>query len=896
MITSASGAPRRRPTANFSANPRSGPEPLTVRFTDTSTSRDGITSREWDFDSDGVVDSAETNPIHMYDQDGTYTVTLRVYESDGDSDTETKAHYVTVTDTEPRADFNATPTSGLAPLQVRFTDTSTSYDGITGWTWNFGDGQSSEEQNPNHVYAADGTYTVILMVLEEDGSDDVKTKMNYITVTDTAPKADFSYSQDTAPLTISFTDQSTSYDEIVSWFWDFGDGQTSTEQNPTHKFLDDGNFNVRLTVTDDDGSTDTISKQVALMNSPPTADFDIVSSEKPTVNEDISFIDQSSDPDGDIVSWFWDLGDGTNSTAQNVTHRYQALGTYIVSLTITDNDGATDTASKNITIYDVTPPVTIDDYDGLWHNTDFTITLTATDDLSGVAETYYRINEGPIRNVGTHGQPLITTESANNRLEYWSVDNAGNEETHHIVWDIKLDKTSPTAVAEPDLVIDEDTSMTFDGSASTDNIGITSYTWVFFDEAPQTLTGVNPTYTFYAPGVYTVSLTVTDAALNDATDTLIITVRDITEPIANAGDDQVVHEDVAVAFDGSASTDNVGIISYVWTFVDVTPQILLGVNSTYIFDMPGVYNVTLTVSDAQENSATDVVTFTVIDASWPAANAGSDQNVDENTLVDFDGSASTDNVGIISYVWTFTDGTLQTLFGVNPSYTFETPGVYTVTLNVTDAEGHFTTDTVVITVRDVTPPLIEIGNYATVVENAPVNFDASGSYDNVGIIDYQWDFGDGTFENSTIPSVIHAYTKPGVYTVILTVVDETGNVNSASISIVVYRDTDRDFLADYLDADDDNDGMPDDWEILHGLDPLDPSDASLDRDGDGFSNLTEYQMDSNPNVYTSPSPFPLFVMLTIATTGFIFSGVLFVRIRRREHTPEETRKRYVFCR
>jgi PKD repeat protein len=809
MITSASGAPRRRPTANFSANPRSGPEPLTVRFTDTSTSRDGITSREWDFDSDGVVDSAETNPIHMYDQDGTYTVTLRVYESDGDSDTETKAHYVTVTDTEPRADFNATPTSGLAPLQVSFTDTSTSYDGIAGWTWNFGDGQSSEEQNPNHVYAADGTYTVILMVLEEDGSDDVKTKMNYITVTDTAPKADFSYSQDTAPLTISFTDQSTSYDEIVSWFWDFGDGQTSTEQNPTHKFPDDGNFNVRLTVTDDDGSTDTISKQVALMNSPPTADFDIVSSEKPTVNEDISFIDQSSDPDGDIVSWFWDLGDGTNSTAQNVTHRYQALGTYIVSLTITDNDGATDTASKNITIYDVTPPVTIDDYDGLWHNTDFTITLTATDDLSGVAETYYRINEGPIRNVGTHGQPLITTESANNRLEYWSVDNAGNEETHHIVWDIKLDKTSPTAVAEPDLVIDEDTSMTFDGSASTDNIGITSYTWVFFDEAPQTLTGVNPTYTFYAPGVYTVSLTVTDAALNDATDTLIITVRDITEPIANAGDDQVVHEDVAVAFDGSASTDN---------------------------------------------------------------------------------------VGIISYVWTFTDGTLQTLFGVNPSYTFETPGVYTVTLNVTDAEGHFTTDTVVITVRDVTPPLIEIGNYATVVENAPVNFDASGSYDNVGIIDYQWDFGDGTFENSTIPSVIHTYTKPGVYTVILTVVDETGNVNSASISIVVYRDTDRDFLADYLDADDDNDGMPDDWEILHGLDPLDPSDASLDRDGDGFSNLTEYQMDSNPNVYTSPSPFPLFVMLTIATTGFIFSGVLFVRIRRREHTPEETRKRYVFCR
>ena len=799
IMTSASAAPRRRPTADFSATPTSGPEPLTVRFTDTSTSRDGITAWEWDFESDGIVDSTEPNPIHVYDQDGKYTVTLRVYESDGDSDTETKAHYVTVTDTEPRADFNATPTSGLAPLQVSFTDTSTSYD------------------------------------------------------------------------------------EIVSWAWEFGDGKTSTQKNPIHKFSDSGTFNVRLTVTDADGSPDTITKQILVLNNAPIADFDIVSSEKPKTNEEITFVDTSSDPDGDVVSWFWDFGDEKTSSTQNATHKYQDPGTFVVSLTITDNHGATDTAFRNVTIFGVIPPVTIDDYDGLWHNAGFTITLTVTDDLSGVAETYYRINDGPIQNVGTHGQPLITTESANNKLEYWSVDNAGNEETHHVIQNIKLDKTSPTAVAGPDLVIDEDTPMTFDGSVSYDNIGITSYTWAFFDETPQMLTGANPTYTFYTPGLYTVTLTVTDAALNYAKETVTITVVDTTKPIANAGDDRVTHGGATVTFDGSGSTDNVEVVSYVWTFVDVTHQTLLGVNPTYIFEIPGVYNVTLIVSDGQGNLATDIVTITVIDATWPAANAGPDQVVGENTLVSFDGSASSDNVGIISYMWTFMEGTLQTLFGVNPSYTFEIPGVYTVTLNVTDAEGHFTTDTVVITVRDMTPPLIEIGNYATVIENAPVNFDASGSYDNVGIIDYQWDFGDGTFENSTIPSVIHSYTKPGVYTAMLTVVDESGNANSASISVVVYRDTDGDFLADYLDTDDDNDGMPDDWEILHELDPLDPSDALLDRDGDGFSNLTEYQIDSNPNVYTSPSPFPLFVVLMIATTGFIFSGVLFVRIRRREN-------------
>jgi len=94
---------------------------------------------------------------------------------------------------------------------------------------------------------------------------------------------------------------------------------------------------------------------------------------------------------------------------------------------------------------DMIPPTTTDDYDKVWHTTDFTITLVATDVGRGVAETYYKINDGPIQNVGAHGQPRITTESANNKLEYWSVDNAGNEELpHKVLTGIKLDKTAPT--------------------------------------------------------------------------------------------------------------------------------------------------------------------------------------------------------------------------------------------------------------------------------------------------------------------------------------------------------------------------------------------------------------------------------------------------------------------
>jgi len=93
---------------------------------------------------------------------------------------------------------------------------------------------------------------------------------------------------------------------------------------------------------------------------------------------------------------------------------------------------------------DVTPPVTADDYDGLWHTANFTINLEAVDDLSGVKETYYKISGGSVSSVSVSGQPYITTENSNNTLEYWSEDKAGLNETHHILMNIKLDKTPPS--------------------------------------------------------------------------------------------------------------------------------------------------------------------------------------------------------------------------------------------------------------------------------------------------------------------------------------------------------------------------------------------------------------------------------------------------------------------
>jgi len=602
------------------------------------------------------------------------------------------------------------------------------------------------------------------------------------------------------------------------------------------------------------------------------------------VDEDTSMtFDGSASFDNiNITSYTWTFFDETPQTLTGVNPNYtfNTPGNYNVTLTITDAalNSATDTVV--VTVLDITKPIANAGDDRVIHEgTQVTFNgSSSTDNVEIVSYiwTFVDVTQQTLLDANAtyiFATPGVYTVTLN------VSDAADNWDTDEVIITV-LDVTMPVADAGPNQTIDEDTSMTFDGSASIDNVGITSYTWSFFDVTPQTLTGMNPTYTFNTPGNYPVTLTVTDAALNSATDTVVVTVLDITKPIANAGDDQVVHEDVTVVFNGSGSYDPEGglITSYIWTFIDDTLQTLSGVNSTYIFEIPGIYNVTLTISDEQGNSATDIVTITVVDATWPAANAGLDQIVDEDTLVNFDGSASLDNVGITSYIWTFTDGTLQTIFGINSNYTFETPGVYTVTLKVSDAEGHHTTDTVAITVLDITPPIVDIGSYTSVVERVPVNFDASGSSDNVGIVSYLWDFGDGTVENSTISSVIRTYTNPGVYMVILTVMDGEGNDAQATISIVVNRDTDGDLIADLIDTDDDNDGMSDDWEILRGLDPFDPSDASLDIDGDGLSNLTEYQIGSDPNVYTSPSPFPLFVLLVVAIIGFIISlGILFWR-------------------
>jgi PKD repeat protein len=245
--------------AAFSATPTSGNAPLNVTFTDESTGA-LLSAWAWDFGDSGT--STAQNPTHQYAAAGTYTVSLTVTGLAG-PDTETKVDYIGVGAPPPTvADFSATPTGGNVPLNVSFTDESTGTL-LSAWAWDFGDGGTSTQQSPAHQYTTAGTYTVSLTVTGFAGPD-TETKTDYITV-ETAAGANFSATpiEGVAPLEVAFTDLTTG--DVVAWDWDFGDGGTSTVQDPSHEYTEPGRYTVSLVASDSYGSdTETKTRYIAV--------------------------------------------------------------------------------------------------------------------------------------------------------------------------------------------------------------------------------------------------------------------------------------------------------------------------------------------------------------------------------------------------------------------------------------------------------------------------------------------------------------------------------------------------------------------------------------------------------------------------------------------------------
>jgi len=270
------------------------------------------------------------------------------------------------------------------------------------------------------------------------------------------------------------------------------------------------------------------------------------------------------------------------------------------------------------------------------------------------------------------------------------------------VFVIKLDITVPVANAGPDQVVNESTLVTFNGSASFDNVAIVNYTWAFFNGSQNmTLNGSGPDHFFKIPGTYEVTLSVQDGVGNMGIDTFNITVLMYPIPIAEAGPDQFVNQSDRMTFNGSASRDNIGVVSYLWAFSDGINNIMLaGVSPKWAFTEPGIYHVILEVLDADANWDQDILNITVFDITNPVAILDPGLTMDRGALATFNGTGSQDNVGVVNYSWTLINNdTVIILYGPAPSFRFWSPGVFTVMLTVEDAAGNHDINVMAVTVN-----------------------------------------------------------------------------------------------------------------------------------------------------------------------------------------------------
>jgi PKD repeat protein len=415
----------------------------------------------------------------------------------------------------PTADANG-PYTGTEGIPVAFDGSgSNDLDGnIVAYDWDFGDGSTGTGQSPTHTYAGTGTFDVELVVTDDAGDTDSAMTTATIGVGNQAPVADANgpYSG-TVNVAVSF-DGSGSNDpdgSIVSYDWDFGDGSSGSGATPSHAYGSPGTYNVALTVTDDQGVTDSANSTATIDagNQAPIADAGGTYSG--TVGVALGFDGSgSNDPDGSIVSYDWDFGDGNSATGSNPSHSYAAVGNYNVTLTVTDDEGASnqDTTTANIGAVDNASPVA--DANGPYNGTvgePVSFDGTGSTDSDGSIVAYdWDFGDGSAGTGPTPTHTYATDGTYNVTLTVTDNSNAGDSATTTAT--IGVGNQAPVADANGPYSGTVGLPVEFDGTGSSDDGDILAYDWDFGDGT--TGTGPTPAHTYDVADTYNVTLTVTD--------------------------------------------------------------------------------------------------------------------------------------------------------------------------------------------------------------------------------------------------------------------------------------------------------------------------------------------------------------------------------------------------
>ena len=750
--------PEPKPDANFLASPTTGAGPLSVDFTDTSSGNIGNWS--WDF-GDGTT-STQRHPSHTYQDPGSYSISLTVTGSGG-TDTRTKADLVVVTAPAlPEVVFTASETTGLAPFSVSFSDSSSG--NISSWEWDFGDGASSTLQHPSHTYTETGTYAVQLTVSGSAGSQTL-TKSEFITVTEPPPAAGFSATPMTgkAPLAVTFTDLSSG--TISTWNWDFGDGETSTVQHPTHTYTTAGIYSVGLTVSGPLGSQTLTQQQLITVGDPaPVAAFSgtPLSGVAPLP---VTLTDLSSGP---LTSWAWTFGDGGTSTDQHPQHTYTKAGRYAVQLTVT-GPGGTKTVTKEQYVV-VQEPAPVAAFSGTPLSGVAPLPVTLTDLSSGPLTSWaWTFGDG---GTSTDQHPQHTYTKAGRYAVQLTVTGPGGTKTvtkeqYVVVQDpapVAAFSGTPLSGVAPLPVTLTDLS----------SGPLTSWAWTFGDGG--TSTDQHPQHTYTKAGRYAVQLTVTGpGGTKTVTKEQYVVVQEPAPVAAFSGTPLSGVAPLPVTLTDLSSGP---LTSWAWTFGD-------GGTSTdqhpqHTYTKAGHYAVQLTVTGPGGTKTVTKEQYVVVQEPAPvAAFSGTPLSGVAPlpvTLTDLSSGPLT------SWAWTFGDGGTST--DQHPQHTYTKAGHYAVQLTVTGPGGTKTvTKEQYVVVQDPAPVAAFSGTPLSGVAPLPVTLTDLSSGP---LTSWAWTFGDGGTSTDQHPQ--HTYTKAGRYAVQLTVTGPGGTKTVTKEQYVVVQE------------------------------------------------------------------------------------------------------------
>jgi gliding motility-associated-like protein len=826
-LTCISGSYAQAPVANFGANMVAGCSPLIVQFSDQSTG--GATSWYWDL-GNGSTSSIQ-NPTATYTTPGTYTITLTATNASG-SNTTTKSNYITVY-AGPTANFSASDTAGCTPHTVSFTDQSTTANGtITQWEWNFGDGSTSTLQHPTHTYNLSGTFNVYLKVTTSAGCSNTLFKQQYIRA-GAGAAADFIINMPNyceAPVTVSFTNNSQT-DGTVTYSWNFGDGGTSTATNPTHTYNNYGSFPVTLTIQSSDGCSNSKQKTLDLsaknvsFSGPTsvcvgaTATFTMTSSPKPLsqswnisgsvysdtfvtytftsagnydvilTNEfpggcttsktqqvsvvggpSINFTSDTAkackppftvnfQASGGASGFMWDFGDGTTSTLASPSHTYQAAGNFTVKLSATNSTGCTSSIEKPDFIKIQPPTLAITNLPVTDGCTPYSFTPVASINATeGVASYFWDFGNGftstkpdPSYTYTTAGTYTIrlkiqTNGGCTDSVVYQNAVIIGNGATIDF-----------TAVPIPNCV---DRPVQFN---MTNGPSGSSLTWYFGDGDSSTVAA--PTHSYKSSKKYTVTLKVKyGSCVSKLSKEEYV---DIQPPEAKFSAVRDCNNKLLINF----TNQSIGTGTLLWNFGDGGTATTA--NPSHAYSANGSYSVSLRVDNGTcSHTFTDTIEVSTapIDFTADKTVVCRTENVPFRAVVP-------NTVQAAQFQWTIPNSgsantTVDTL-----SWPIANSGVYDVTLKVISQSGceETVTKTNYITVYG--PSANFTVNNTGGCLNTTINFNDNSTTDGTHpIVQWSWDFGDGT--SSTGPVASHTYSAQGKYNVALTVTDTYGCSNA----------------------------------------------------------------------------------------------------------------------